>query len=93
MLSFSFTLISMFTPHFPHRANIITATPGRLEGLFQKKEPGVNLAAMVRSLEVLVLDEADRLLDMGFEARYVINFHMWHSISQASSLYLLWHQV
>ncbi|XP_072047429.1 ATP-dependent RNA helicase DDX55-like [Amphiura filiformis] len=49
-------------------ANIIVATPGRLEGVFQKKEPGVNLAAMVRSLEMLVLDEADRLLDMGFEA-------------------------
>ncbi|XP_022096212.1 ATP-dependent RNA helicase DDX55-like isoform X2 [Acanthaster planci] len=48
-------------------ANIIVATPGRLEDLFQRKDFGLNLPAMVRSLEVLVLDEADRLLDMGFK--------------------------
>ncbi|XP_013082410.2 ATP-dependent RNA helicase DDX55-like [Biomphalaria glabrata] len=47
--------------------NIVIATPGRLEDLFQRKENGFNLAASVKSLEVLVLDEADRLLDMGFE--------------------------
>ncbi|XP_071789913.1 ATP-dependent RNA helicase DDX55-like [Asterias amurensis] len=48
-------------------ANIIVATPGRLEDLFTRKEFGLNLPSMVRSLEVLVLDEADRLLDMGFK--------------------------
>ncbi|KFU89560.1 ATP-dependent RNA helicase DDX55, partial [Chaetura pelagica] len=48
--------------------NIIVATPGRLEDLFRRKADGLDLAACVKSLDVLVLDEADRLLDMGFEA-------------------------
>ena len=56
-------------PLFDNRANIIVATPGRLEDLFTRKEFGLNLPSMVRSLEVLVLDEADRLLDMGFKTR------------------------
>ncbi|XP_014672423.1 PREDICTED: ATP-dependent RNA helicase DDX55-like [Priapulus caudatus] len=50
-----------------HGANIITATPGRLEDMFRRKQDGFNLAAHVKSLEVLILDEADRLLGMGFE--------------------------
>lgn len=45
------------------------ATPGRLEDLFRRKADGLDLATCVKALEVLVLDEADRLLDMGFEAR------------------------
>nr|XP_020443783.1 ATP-dependent RNA helicase DDX55 [Monopterus albus]XP_020443784.1 ATP-dependent RNA helicase DDX55 [Monopterus albus] len=49
-------------------ANIVIATPGRLEDLFRRKSEGLDLANSVRSLDVLVLDEADRLLDMGFEA-------------------------
>uniref|UniRef100_A0A8D3CA15 ATP-dependent RNA helicase n=1 Tax=Scophthalmus maximus TaxID=52904 RepID=A0A8D3CA15_SCOMX len=49
-------------------ANILIATPGRLEDMFRRKPDGLDLASSVRSLEVLVLDEADRLLDMGFEA-------------------------
>uniref|UniRef100_G1QC87 ATP-dependent RNA helicase n=1 Tax=Myotis lucifugus TaxID=59463 RepID=G1QC87_MYOLU len=48
--------------------NIIVATPGRLEDMFRRKAEAVDLASCVRSLDVLVLDEADRLLDMGFEA-------------------------
>lgn len=48
--------------------NIIIATPGRLEDLFQRKQPGFHLAASVKALQILILDEADRLLDMGFEA-------------------------
>ncbi|XP_049593509.1 ATP-dependent RNA helicase DDX55 isoform X1 [Syngnathus scovelli] len=48
-------------------ANIVVATPGRLEDMFRRKGDGVDLAASVKSLDVLVLDEADRLLDMGFE--------------------------
>ncbi|XP_059749549.1 ATP-dependent RNA helicase DDX55 isoform X2 [Balaenoptera ricei] len=51
-----------------HGGNIIVATPGRLEDMFRRKAEGLDLASCVRSLEVLVLDEADRLLDMGFEA-------------------------
>ncbi|XP_077998273.1 ATP-dependent RNA helicase DDX55-like [Glandiceps talaboti] len=47
--------------------NIITATPGRLLDLFNRKHDGIDLAGYVRTLEVLVLDEADRLLDLGFE--------------------------
>ncbi|XP_020511065.2 ATP-dependent RNA helicase DDX55 [Labrus bergylta] len=49
-------------------ANIVIATPGRLEDMFRRKSDGLDLAGSVKSLEVLVLDEADRLLDMGFEA-------------------------
>ncbi|KAG1971297.1 ATP-dependent RNA helicase DDX55 [Pimephales promelas] len=49
-------------------ANIIIATPGRLEDMFRRKADGLDLATAVKSLDVLVLDEADRLLEMGFEA-------------------------
>lgn len=49
-------------------ANIIVATPGRLEDMFRRKADGLDLASCVKTLEVLVLDEADRLLGMGFEA-------------------------
>ncbi|KPP56302.1 hypothetical protein Z043_126102, partial [Scleropages formosus] len=49
-------------------ANIVIGTPGRLEDMFRRKADGLDLASCVKSLDVLVLDEADRLLDMGFEA-------------------------
>lgn len=48
--------------------NIVVATPGRLEDMFRRQAEGLDLASCVKSLDVLVLDEADRLLDMGFEA-------------------------
>lgn len=51
-----------------HGANIVVATPGRLEDMFRRKSDGLDMASYVKSLDVLVLDEADRLLDMGFEA-------------------------
>ncbi|KAF9975329.1 ATP-dependent rRNA helicase spb4 [Actinomortierella ambigua] len=44
--------------------DILIGTPGRLEDMLSQKRSGVN----VKELEVLVLDEADRLLDMGFSA-------------------------
>lgn len=46
--------------------NILVTTPGRLEDLLMRKHD-FNLPAAVKALEFLVLDEADRLLDMGFE--------------------------
>ncbi|XP_058822440.1 probable ATP-dependent RNA helicase DDX55 homolog [Topomyia yanbarensis] len=48
-------------------ANILVATPGRLKDLLERKGD-LNLPTKVKSLELLVLDEADRLLDLGFEA-------------------------
>lgn len=40
--------------------------------MFRRKADGLDLASSVKTLDVLVLDEADRLLDMGFEARYTV---------------------
>ncbi|KAK8751856.1 hypothetical protein OTU49_010798 [Cherax quadricarinatus] len=48
-------------------AHIIVATPGRLQDLLSRNAfEGLSLAAGVRALEILILDEADRLLDLGF---------------------------
>lgn len=46
-------------------AHVVVATPGRLVALLGRQD--CHLASSVRSLEVLVLDEADRLLELGFE--------------------------
>lgn len=46
-------------------ANVIIATPGRLEDLLTQNN--LNLPMAVKTLEILILDEADRLLELGFE--------------------------
>ncbi|CAF2096887.1 unnamed protein product [Rotaria magnacalcarata] len=45
---------------------IVIATPGRFEELLKTKTNSFNLGANLKSLEMLILDEADRLLDLGF---------------------------
>jgi len=47
-------------------ANIVIATPGRLEDILLRKTDS-RIANAVKNLEVLILDEADCLLNLGFE--------------------------
>lgn len=47
--------------------HIIVATPGRLQDLLERSATAaIKLSAGMKALEVLILDEADRLLDLGF---------------------------
>ena len=49
-----------------HGGNIVVATAGRLEDLFTRQTMKINIKQNFKSLEILILDEADRLLDLGF---------------------------
>ncbi|HEX9308794.1 MAG TPA: DEAD/DEAH box helicase [Anaeromyxobacter sp.] len=53
--------MSAQTDALRHRADVVIATPGRLVDHLQQG------SAKLDTLEVLVLDEADRMLDMGFK--------------------------
>jgi len=44
-----------------HGADVVVGTPGRLRALIEKK------SLLLDALQTVVLDEADRMLDMGFE--------------------------
>jgi len=61
------------------RADIIVATPGRLEDLIARR--AINL----KSVRVLVLDEADRMLDMGFKP--AVNRIVGHTPEQRQTLF------
>jgi ATP-dependent RNA helicase RhlE len=47
--------------HIAHDADVIVATPGRLQDLVDRKLVSLD------DVQILVLDEADRMLDMGFK--------------------------
>lgn len=59
------TTVNEDIENLKHGANIIIATPGRLEDILSNSK-SINLTKCLKSLEILVLDEADRLLDLGF---------------------------
>ena len=61
------------------RADIIVATPGRLEDLIARG--AINL----KSVRILVLDEADRMLDMGFKP--AVNRIVGHTPDQRQTLF------
>lgn len=50
------------------RKDLLIATPGRLLDHLENGGEGLDLKTCFRDLRVLVLDEADRMLDMGFRA-------------------------
>ncbi len=57
--------------HFLRKGNdtIVVGTPGRIKDLIDRKE------LKLENLKILILDEADRMLDMGFlpDIEYIIN--------------------
>ncbi|KAK2715550.1 ATP-dependent RNA helicase DDX55-like [Artemia franciscana] len=49
--------------------NIIIGTPGRICEILSYKDQDLSIQKNVKELEILVLDEADRLLDANFESK------------------------
>lgn len=46
--------------------HIVVCTAGRFEDLLERKTEQISIKSSLKSLEILILDEADRLLDLGF---------------------------
>jgi superfamily II DNA/RNA helicase len=61
------------------RADIVVATPGRLEDLIARR------AISLKSVRMLVLDEADRMLDMGFKP--AVSRIVGHTPAQRQTLF------
>ena len=47
--------------------HVIVGTPGRVDDIFTRLGGSAQVLDLKSSFEVLILDEADRLLDMGFQ--------------------------
>lgn len=58
-------------------ANILICTPGRFESLlnYESTADSFHLVQGVKSLEWLILDEADKLLELGFKNSYSYCVH------------------
>jgi superfamily II DNA/RNA helicase len=61
------------------RADIVVATPGRLEDLIARR------AISLKTVRMLVLDEADRMLDMGFKP--AVSRIVGHTPAQRQTLF------
>ena len=59
---------------------LIIGTPGRIMDVFDVRGEGYESCVDVSSMRVLVLDEADRMLDMGFEDD--IRKIIWHAFEE-----------
>lgn len=71
------------------RKDLLIATPGRLLDHLTSATPGLDLRKACQHLKVLVLDEADRMLDMGFrnELEKILNMLPDPVASQRQSLF------
>jgi ATP-dependent RNA helicase DDX55/SPB4 len=54
--------------------HIVVATAGRLEDILSRQNSSITIKTGFKALEFLILDEADRLLDMGFKESLEIIF-------------------
>nr|CDI53072.1 related to MSS116-RNA helicase of the DEAD box family, mitochondrial [Melanopsichium pennsylvanicum 4] len=71
------------------RKDLLIATPGRLLDHLSGDTPGLDLRKACQNLKVLVLDEADRMLDMGFrnELEKILKMLPDPIVSQRQSLF------